>query len=57
LTGKLLPKELRISQIIALRFAPDEELVALVEKAVAEKLKSKEIKKTIKNWRADYHRV
>lgn len=57
LTGKLLPKELRISQIIALRFAPDEEFVALVDRAVAEQLKSKDIKKAIKNWKADYHRV
>lgn len=57
LTGKLLPKELRISQIIALRFAPDEEFVALVDRAVAEQLKSKDIKKAIKNWKADYYRV
>lgn len=57
LTGKLLPKELSVSQIIALRFAPDEEFVALVNRAVAENLKAKEIKKAIKNWKADYHRV
>ena len=57
LTGKLFPKELRVSQIIALRFAPDEEFVALVDRAVAENLKSKEIKKAIKNWKADYYRV
>lgn len=57
LTGKLLPKELRVSQIIGLRFAPDEEFVALVNRAVAENLKAKEIKKAIKNWKADYHRV
>ena len=57
MTGKALPKELRIGQIIALRFASDEELVALVEKSVNEQLPAKEIKASIKNWRADYHRV
>ena len=57
LSGKLLPKELRGSQIIALRFAADEEFLALVDKAVAEKLSSKEIKALIKNWRADKYRL
>ncbi len=38
LTGKSLPSELRYSQIIALRFASDEEYLALVEKAVKEQL-------------------
>lgn len=57
LTGKLLPGQLRIAQIIALRFAPDEEFVALVKRAVDEKLTNKEIKKSIQNWKADYWRV
>ncbi|MFI5453043.1 DUF6526 family protein [Pedobacter sp. UC225_61] len=57
LTGKLLPAELRMGQIIALRFAPNDEFLNLVDKAVAEKLSVKEIKMAIKNWRADYHRV
>ena len=57
LTGKLLPAGLRISQIIALRFASDEEFVALVDRALSENLKSADIKKSIKNWRADHHRV
>ena len=57
LTGKLLPAGLRISQIIALRFASDEEFVALVDRALSENLRSKDIKKSIKNWRADHHRV
>ena len=57
LTGKLLPAGLRISQIIALRFASDEEFVALVNRALSENLKSADIKKSIKNWRADHHRV
>ena len=57
LTGKLLPKELSGSQVIALRFASDEEFVALTAKAVAAKLGSKEIKAEIKNWRADHYRL
>ncbi len=57
LTGKLFPTELKMRQIIALRFAPNEEFLALVDKAIAEKLSSKEIKMAIKNWRGDYHRA
>ena len=57
MTGKLLPKELRMSQIVALRFAPDEEFSELVEKAVSQNLSNDAIKKEIKNWRADHHRA
>ena len=57
LTGKLLPAEIRMSQVIALRFAPDEEFVALVDRAIQEKLSSKEIKQAIKNWKGDYYRA
>lgn len=57
LTGKPLSKNLRLSQIIALRFAPDDEFIALADRAEKENLPSKEIKKAIKNWRGDYHRV
>ena len=34
LTGKLLPPNLRISQIVALRFALDNEFLALIDKAL-----------------------
>ena len=57
LTGKPLPSELLLSQIIALRFASDEEFPALVKKALKESMNSKTIKKSIQNWKADYHRV
>lgn len=57
LTGKPLDKHLRTSQIIALRFAADEEFPVLAQKAVNEKMRSTNIKKEIKNWRSDHHRV
>ena len=56
-TGKPLDSSLRLSQIIALRFASDAEFVALAKKAADEKLSSKEIKQLIKDWKGDYHRV
>ena len=44
-------------QLIALRFASDEEVPALVEPTLAANLPRAEIKKVIKNWRPDYWRV
>lgn len=57
LTGKRLDQNLKMPQIIALRFASDEEFVELVERAIQENLSSAEIKKAIKNWKGDYYRV
>lgn len=57
LTGKPLDKQLHLSQIIALRFASDEEYVELAKRAVEEKLSQKAIKQAIKNWKADHHRA
>lgn len=57
LTGKPLNKRLRMSQIIALRFAPDEEFTELAKKAIEENLNAKQIKKAIQNWKADYYRA
>ena len=45
------------SQLFALRFAPDDELPALAQRAASEKLDANAIKKSILNWRPDYKRV
>jgi len=57
ITGKLLDSKLTLRQIIALRFAPDEEFVKLVERAIKENLKPSSIKKSIQNWKPDYNRI
>jgi hypothetical protein len=57
LTGKPFDSRLTMSQIIALRFASDEEMPALAKKAIEENLSSKQIKEAIKNWRTDNHRA
>ena len=44
-------------QLFALRFASDEELVALLNRAVSENLSPDQIKKSIKNWLPDHMRV
>ena len=49
--------ELSIKQLIALRFASDDELPALVRKTLTQNLEPKAIKQSIVNWRGDYHRV
>lgn len=56
-TGKPLDPSLRMGQIIALRFAGDDEFVALCERAAREQLAPKVIKESIQNWKPDYHRV
>ena len=50
--------KLDLQQIIALRFAGDEELEGLIERTVQGEFRAqKEIKLAVKNWRADHHRV
>jgi Family of unknown function (DUF6526) len=49
--------ELTEAQLIALRFAADDEVPSLVEKILRESLDPKQIKKAINNWRPDYWRV
>ena len=61
----LLPPDLRdrldelgTSQLIALRFAPDDELSDLSRRALSGELKTAtDIKRAVKNWRADHLRV
>jgi hypothetical protein len=57
LSGKPLDNRLSINQIIALRFASDEEFVELAKKALEQNLDSNSIKKLVTNWRGDFHRV
>ena len=50
--------ELTPSQLVALRFASDEEAPDLAKRTMTGEFKSQnEIKKAVKNWRADLHRV
>lgn len=49
--------ELTAGQCVALRFASDAEVAALVEKALAGSLRGGEIKKSIATWRPDYFRI
>jgi hypothetical protein len=49
--------DLTTQQLIALRFASDDELPALFRKTLTQNLEPKAIKKSIVNWRGDYHRV
>ena len=57
LTGKLLDPRLSLRQIVGLRFASDAEFPALAAKAAAEGMSQDDIKKSVKNWRADYDRL
>jgi hypothetical protein len=57
LTGEALSPELEIAQIIALRYAGDDEFPALCQRAVKEKLIPADIRSAIKNWREDKMRV
>jgi hypothetical protein len=49
--------ELSESQLVALRFASDQEVAALVGRVLATNMPAKDIKKGIVTWRADTFRV
>ena len=57
ITGKLFDTRLTMGQIIALRFASDEEFLSLAKRAAEEKLSREDVKKAIKTWRADHFRA
>ena len=57
LTGKLLDPRLTVRQIVGLRFASNEEFVALAQRAADQNMPLKDIKQAVKNWRADNYRV
>ncbi len=57
LTGKLLDARLTPLQIVALRFASDGEFAELAKQAAEKNMEPKDIKKAVKNWRADTYRV
>jgi hypothetical protein len=48
---------LSIQQIIALRFAADEELPGLVRRTLDENLSQRQVKQAINSWQPDYLRV
>ena len=49
--------ELTEPQLIGLRFASDEEVAALAERALSENLTLRQIKEAIRGWRPDFYRV
>lgn len=57
MTGKLLDNRLNVRQVVALRFASDGEFVTLARRAAEESMAPNDIKKSIKDWRADTDRV
>ncbi len=57
IAGSLLDQRLTMNQIIALRFAPNEEFVVLAHRAAEESMKPSEIKKAIQQWKADHSRA
>lgn len=57
LTGKLLDTRLQPLQIVALRFASDEEFPDLAKRAVDQGMAQVDIKRSILKWRPDTYRV
>jgi hypothetical protein len=57
LTGKLLDPRLTMRQIVGLRFASNDEFVALAQRAADQSLSQDAIKREVKQWRADVNRA
>ncbi|MGH1366464.1 MAG: DUF6526 family protein [Calditrichia bacterium] len=57
LAGKPLDSRITMRQIIGLRFAPDDEFLALAKEAAENGTSEDAIKRSIKNWRADNERA
>ena len=57
MTGKLLDGRLTVAQIVALRFASDDEFVDLARKAAEGSMTPDAIKRAVRNWRADNDRA
>jgi hypothetical protein len=57
LTGKPLDARLTLRQIIALRFASDDDFADLARQAADKNVSPDAIKRAVRNWRADFHRV
>lgn len=60
ITGKRLEdfeQQLNDDQLFALRFAPDNEFPALIQRALNENLSGTAIKKAIQHWKGDHERV
>jgi predicted PurR-regulated permease PerM len=57
LTGTLLDSRLTVRQIVGLRFASNEEFVALAQRAADQSLSPDAIKREVTQWRADTYRV
>jgi hypothetical protein len=50
--------ELHMGDLLALRFCPDEELPDVTRRILGGELKGRDaIKRAVKNWRPDYHRL
>jgi hypothetical protein len=50
-------QRLSMRQLVALRFASDAELPALMQRAFSENLTGRQIKEAIRDWQPDYNRT
>ena len=48
---------LSVPQLVALRFASDQEIGSILDKALADKLEPDQIKRAVTNWQGDYMRT